>query len=158
MSKPNILLIEDNKDLCNLLKIGLCKVCELESVSTLAEGVARAKSNPPTLILLDLNLPDSSGEATINAVQEACPRIPFIVISGSGDSRTAILSGAQDYIDKTAKLSFRSYWSKIANSIVRHKVRPTYQPLLDALKTSVEILDELRGLAAEPDSWTRDRS
>ena len=75
------------------------------------------------VVLLDLNLPDSSGLETLSAVFETCEAIPVIVLTGVRDSDTgieAISRGAQEYLvkdDVTSPLLVRT----IAHAIERHQ-------------------------------------
>ena len=58
----------------------------------------------PEVILLDLNISDSSGIETFEKVNERFPLAAIIVLSGMDDEELALLSvkkGAQDYILKT---------------------------------------------------------
>jgi signal transduction histidine kinase len=60
-------------------------------------------TDTPDAVLLDLNLPDSDGLATVEAVVEEAPGVPVVVVTGRvGDDlgRQAIQRGAQDYLRK----------------------------------------------------------
>jgi CheY-like chemotaxis protein len=70
-----------------------------------AEGIAAATDSPPDLVLLDLNLPDLSGELVLQRLR-ADPRtraIPVIVVSADATptqiERLRAL-GAADYVTK----------------------------------------------------------
>ena len=57
----------------------------------------------PQIILLDLNLPDSTGVQTVKTVREAAPDVPIVVLTGLNDSRAAagsLHAGAEDYLVK----------------------------------------------------------
>ncbi|HKC67179.1 MAG TPA: response regulator, partial [Bacteroidia bacterium] len=62
MSKPEILIIDDEPQIRKLLEITLesndYKVLQAE---TGKEGILLAANHPPELILLDIGLPDKSG-------------------------------------------------------------------------------------------------
>ena len=53
------------------------------------EGLAKAEFKRPDLILLDLNMPDLSGDRMLKEIQRhpATAGIPVIVISGSNEAR-----------------------------------------------------------------------
>ena len=54
-------------------------------------------------LVLDMNLPDSSGVSKVRSIGEAFPELPIIVLTGEGDNNLAIDSlkhGAQDYLSK----------------------------------------------------------
>ena len=70
---------------------------------TLAEARYILTSRRIQAVLLDLNLPDSSGLDTVSAITAACPNLPIVVISGLEDEDIAIQAlskGAQEYIFK----------------------------------------------------------
>ena len=55
--------------------------------------------------LVELNLPDAQGLATLAALHEASPGLPIVVLTTIGDEDvaiTAIQQGAEDYLVKEA--------------------------------------------------------
>ncbi len=55
------------------------------------------------VVLLDMSLPDSSGQVTFLTVSKAAPQVPVVVLSGIGDVSLAleiVQNGAQDYLVK----------------------------------------------------------
>ena len=86
---------------------------ELDHVHSLREALEYLKTNSTTVVLLDMNLPDSSGLKTVNALQEANPDLPLVVLSGQDDEKFAIEilnHGVQDYLVK---------WEGNARTILR---------------------------------------
>lgn len=70
-----------------------------------SSGLERARDYPPDLILLDLNLPDLSGEDVVNRLRRdpALRGVPVLVLSG--DAMPASVErmrqlGVRDYITK----------------------------------------------------------
>lgn len=100
----DILIIDDEKDLCSLLSDALCRRgYRVAAANTSKEGLACLKKAPPDLVLLDLKLPDSDGINVLSAIQRMYPRTVVIIISayGSEEKRDAALSkGAYGFIDK----------------------------------------------------------
>ena len=77
----------------------------IETADTLECGRTALEhaSEPFDLVLLDLNLPDSSGLETLNAVLEVAKATPVVVLTGTNDAkigREAVERGAQDYLMK----------------------------------------------------------
>ena len=76
----------------------------LRWAQTLGDAIAQlGREVLPDCVLMDLHLPDASGIAAVQELQQACPPSGVIVLTGLSESRTAIaavLGGAQDYLVK----------------------------------------------------------
>ena len=101
-----ILIIDDNamnrKLFCFLLKKAGHVVFEAEDGR---QGVERAKTVIPTLILMDIQMPDMDGIAALKAIREneATSNIPVIAITSyamKGDRERFLSEGFVDYISK----------------------------------------------------------
>lgn len=96
----NILIVEDDKDIHNLIKEVLTKenYKPIDAYSG-TEAILLIEKEKIDLILLDLMLPGLNGEEVIQKVKG----IPIIVISAktsTEDKVNVLLSGANDYITK----------------------------------------------------------
>jgi|GEM_PF-502526 len=100
------------------------------------------------VVLLDLNLPDSTGLDTLTAVMDCEPVVPVIVLTGVRDNTTgieAVSRGAQEYLvkdDVTAPLLVRT----IAHAMERHQQqleRERRQAELKALNRLSQIGQEI---------------
>ncbi len=108
MSEPpkRVLLIEDNPGDADLIRMRLIESknpVEVKRVERLAEGLDSLEHEVPTLVLLDLNLPDSRGAETFRRVLAKAPQVPVVVLSGEDDEGLAIKAlhqGVQDYLVK----------------------------------------------------------
>lgn len=105
-----ILLVEDNEMnrdmLCRRLQKRSYEV--IEAVHGL-EAIAKARSDAPDLILMDMDLPEIDGwEATRRLkAEEATRAIPVIALTAhamSGDREKALQAGADDYDTKPIDL------------------------------------------------------
>ncbi|MGC1371532.1 MAG: hybrid sensor histidine kinase/response regulator [Candidatus Sulfotelmatobacter sp.] len=102
----NVLLIEDNPGDADLVRLRLVEgqnPVKVNCVSRLADGLASLTAETPSVVLLDLNLPDSRGAETFRRVMEHSPNVPVVVLSGQDDEALAIKAvhqGVQDYIVK----------------------------------------------------------
>jgi two-component system, cell cycle sensor histidine kinase and response regulator CckA len=103
----NVLLVEDNPVDARLITALLrapSVALRCGHVTRLAEALDRLKtSEPPDVILLDLNLEDSCGYETFACMRQAAPHAAILVLSGSDDEELAIRTvreGAQDYLVK----------------------------------------------------------
>ena len=113
----NVLLVEDDANdaalLRSLLKRQRRAAIELEHVSSLKTALEQLACGAPDIVLLDLNLPDSSGLESVQKIQAANSDVPIVVLSGQDDEEFAIEilnHGVQDYLVK---------WEGNAHTILR---------------------------------------
>ena len=110
-SSTHVLLIEDNPGDADLVRLRLVEsnpTIDVNCVSRLADGLTSLKQASPSLVLLDLNLPDSQGAETFRKVLEKAPGVPVVILSGQDDQGLAIKAlhqGAQDYLVKSGLTS-----------------------------------------------------
>ncbi|HWY21697.1 MAG TPA: hybrid sensor histidine kinase/response regulator [Candidatus Acidoferrum sp.] len=102
----SVLLIEDNPGDADLVRLRLVEGqadVKVNCVNRLSDGLASLTRETPTLVLLDLNLPDSHGAETFRRVMEHAPSVPVVVLSGQDDevlAMKAVHHGVQDYLVK----------------------------------------------------------
>jgi diguanylate cyclase (GGDEF)-like protein len=139
-----IVLIEDDYGDAELVRAYLEVASDhaflLDHAPLLAEGVGILTGGETDVVLLDLNLPDSTGLSTFTTLRARFPDIPIIVLSGLDDreiSTMAVREGAQDFIVKGA-FDGRSLLRAIHHAIERHQL---YRKLAGAA-----LADELTGL------------
>src|SRR3978361_1706493 len=71
---------------------------------TVADAVPLIRQLDPDVVLLDVHLPDGSGDAIINAVAPERPGVKFLALSVSDaaeDVIAVIRAGARGYVTKT---------------------------------------------------------
>ena len=108
MTHPSshVLLIEDNPGDADLVRLRLVEsnpAVDVACVNRLADGLESLKRESPSLVLLDLNLPDSQGAETFRKILEKAPDVPVVILSGQDDQGLAIKAlhqGVQDYLVK----------------------------------------------------------
>jgi CheY-like chemotaxis protein len=82
MSRPKVLLVEDNSDVRRLFAIGLNqRGFEVKLAANGAEAVERIQAERPDVILLDWLMPLMNGGQVLQHLQDGEP-IQVIVISG----------------------------------------------------------------------------
>lgn len=99
-----ILIVEDEIGLQKFLKELL--VNNDYSITTVSDGIAALNTIlriPPDLVILDLGLPNMSGEAVLTELRKKYPDLPVIILTAK-DSTTDIIRGldigADDYMTK----------------------------------------------------------
>ncbi len=100
----SILVIEDEPDLRNGLKHNLeLENYVVDTAATGTEGLAKAKSLEPSLILLDLMLPELSGLEVLRQLRDEGNVTPVIILSAKGQDHEKVEGlelGADDYVSK----------------------------------------------------------
>jgi len=104
----HVLLIEDNPGDADLVRLRLEEgksAVDVNYAGKLSDGLASLAKNAPSVVLLDLNLPDSRGAETFRKVLEMAPTVPIVILSGQDDeglAMNALQQGVQDYLVKGA--------------------------------------------------------
>jgi CheY-like chemotaxis protein len=103
MTSADILVVEDDGATRDLLRMSL----ELEgyTVSLAANGVEgwqRLRSSPPSLVLLDIMMPEMDGGELLGLIRgdPELSRLPVIVISAFGAMTSITSSRAEEYVPK----------------------------------------------------------
>lgn len=105
-SHTRVLLIEDNPGDADLVRLRLVEGdsgVDVNCVNRLSDGLASMELNAPSVVLLELNLPDSHGADTFRKVLEKMPDVPVVILSGQDDEALAMKAlhqGVQDYLVK----------------------------------------------------------
>jgi DNA-binding response OmpR family regulator len=78
---------------------------DFSGAATGAEGLAAARADRPDLILLDLQLPDQTGEDVLRALraEPALRAVPIVMLSAQASRDTVrrlLEAGADDYLTK----------------------------------------------------------
>jgi DNA-binding response OmpR family regulator len=98
-----VLLIDDEESARDLTTRALARLgFHVRTASTARDGLAMADSLKPSLILLDINLPDMSGWDVLKMLYERALDIPVIVHSVDDDRKHALDAGACEHLLKPA--------------------------------------------------------
>jgi diguanylate cyclase (GGDEF)-like protein len=102
---------------------------KLSRAGTLGMAIQVCHNNRVDLILLDLNLPDSTGLQTLENLDGLFPQVPIIVLTGLNDAELTMQSvqhGAQDYVTKeecTSQLLTRAIYYAIERKRIEAKLK-----------------------------------
>ncbi|MGB8834223.1 MAG: response regulator, partial [Candidatus Sulfotelmatobacter sp.] len=122
-----VLVVDDNAADRNLVRLSLLaapRAYNLECAARLSEGLEMLGKQPPDVVLLDLDLPDSQGTETIQRVVSQAPQVPVLVLTGTADDSialAAVRTGAQDYIVK-GQINSGALTRALHYAIERHQV------------------------------------
>ena len=98
-----LLIVEDNQRLADRIKERLDKHHLVDVANTGEEGLQRALSVDYAVIVLDLGLPDITGDVVCERLRAAKIYIPILILTGNDDKATLVQlleSGADDYMTK----------------------------------------------------------
>jgi two-component system, NtrC family, response regulator len=112
MSKPKLLIVEDDEGLCSQYRWAF-PACDLLIAHNRAQGVTAAQKERPPVAIIDLGLPPdpdgvSEGFATLEALHRQVPDTKVIVATSHGDrghALRAIGSGAYDFCEKPTDIA-----------------------------------------------------
>ena len=108
MSKPRILIVDDEPDLVELIELTLSRM-DLPSAAayTLTDARRQLQSGGFELCLCDMRLPDGDGLDLLEWAQQHTPTLPLAIITAHGNVETAVRalkSGAFDFVSKPLDL------------------------------------------------------
>ncbi|MFV1884082.1 MAG: response regulator [Balneola sp.] len=116
MAKKTILVVDDEKDLLDLIEYNLKKEgFEVLRAENGEQGIAIAKESKPDLVLLDIMMPKMDGLEAVEIMRkdDDLKRMPIIFLTARSDEKTEVEGlnkGGDDYITKpisTTKLISR---------------------------------------------------
>ncbi|WP_205508433.1 response regulator transcription factor [Longitalea arenae] len=107
-NKPSILLVEDEENLHEALKLNLeLEGYEITSAFTGSEALQKIHSEYFDLIILDVMLPDVDGISITETIRVQNNQVPILILSAKNTSSDRVLGlkkGADDYLTKPFNL------------------------------------------------------
>ncbi|MEL7211092.1 MAG: response regulator transcription factor [Pseudomonadota bacterium] len=101
------LVIDDHPMFCDALELTLGSICDfsaIKSTNSIAEATALIEENaPPSLVVLDLNLPDVKGFDGLTRILALVSTCPLVVVSSVTDNKvitSALKIGASGFVPK----------------------------------------------------------
>lgn len=135
----------------------------LHHANSLSESIAYLEAGRYDLILVDLNLPDSSGFESFNRIRGAAQEAAIIVLTGNKDEQLAIealRAGAQDYLIKGALLG-NPLATAIRFAIERNRIAKELERRMEEIAAGEERIrsvieaNEDAVLIIDSDRWIR---
>jgi DNA-binding NtrC family response regulator len=100
----HVLIIDDERPVLMTLEALLKRHgYQVDTAPTAAQGLKALKSKPPTLVLLDLRLPDADGLEMLERIKTELPQVQVIILTAHDSLHNAIESikrGAYHFISK----------------------------------------------------------
>lgn len=160
---PKVLVIEDDQDIANLIKINLRDInCEADTVFNGIDGLYHAVNHHYDIIILDIMLPSMDGMEVCQRIREEKVTTPIIMLTSKSEEIDKVLGlnlGADDYMTKP--FSVRELMARIKARLRRASLNQeadalppvetyTYHGLtLDPVKHKVTLADQVVELTAK---------
>jgi len=142
MEKPNILIIDDEKGICDFFQKVLTK--EGYKVSTALNGqrgLSIVNTKKPELVLLDLKMKGMDGVEVLRQIKRIDKNIVVIMLTAYGTMETARMAmrlGAFDYLTKPFDLEY-------VKAVIKDGLRLTLRGVVTEFKKSKAV----RGVVQE---------
>ncbi len=129
MTKPTVLIVDDEPDLLELVSLTLSRM-SMETRTAADVGTAQKllKGGHFDLCLTDMRLPDGDGLDLVGWIQEHRPQVPVAVITAHGNVESAVRAlklGAFDFVSKPLDLGVLR---KLVGSAIRLGTRADGAP------------------------------
>ena len=125
MSKPTVLIVDDEPDLLELVSLTLSRMSmETRTASDVGTAQRLLKGAHFDLCLTDMRLPDGDGLDLVGWIQQNHPQVPVAVITAHGNVESAVRAlklGAFDFVSKPLDLGVLR---KLVGSAIRLGTRP----------------------------------
>ena len=121
-SKQKILLIDDDKTLCEVLGEEL----EQENYNVSCtfsgkEGLSRLALDTYNLVILDYNMPEMDGYEVLVQVKKTFPTLPVMIITGDADielQKKFVDMGANEFVKKP--FEFEEFLTRVRQCILKY--------------------------------------
>ena len=104
MAKSKILIVDDDCDMRWAIRTILADAgFEVEESDGGGTALIQAAEDPPAVVLLDMQMPDLSGDVVLRTLKRLEPRLPIIIVTAHGTipaAISAIRDGAFEYVTK----------------------------------------------------------
>jgi len=128
MEKAQALIIDDEKDILELLEITLNRMnIETDTADTIKSAQTLLKEKEFNICLTDMRLPDGDGLSLLQSIQKTLPKLPVIVITAHGSTDIAVKAmkhGAFDFLSKPVDLI-------VLRQLVSNALKASFSPKQD---------------------------
>jgi DNA-binding NtrC family response regulator len=104
MADVKILLVDDEENILNIFRMVLeSNGYKVDTASTAAEALEKARSTTYQVCLLDINLPDMHGTELLKLMQQVDPSMKKLMVTGDWSPRDVELArknGADEFVAK----------------------------------------------------------
>ncbi|EGJ22770.1 two component transcriptional regulator [Cereibacter sphaeroides WS8N] len=134
-----ILIVDDEPPIRRFLRVALeAEGHRVTEAASVREGTDRAALDAPTLVILDLGLPDGDGIEVLRTVR-GWSQVPVIVLSVRSDEAgkvAALDAGAQDYVTKPFATS--EFLARI-RALLRDRSGPAAPSVISVAELEIDL-------------------
>ncbi len=146
VTQPRILIVDDEKNMCELIETDLrLKGIQSDWFTSAAEAMEAIHHLDYDVVLTDVRMPGTTGLQLCKQITETRPDIPVIVMTAFGTLETAIAamrSGAYDFITKPIEMDLLSITLRRA---IEHQRLTRQVRLLESSQESATAFGEVLG-------------
>lgn len=145
MAEPTILIVEDEADLANLLKVSLLKegYKQIHTADSIEKAWISFQQTTPDIVLLDVMLPDGEGYDLCRRIREVS-HIPVLFLSAKNEEIDKILGlaiGGDDYITKPFSPKEVAYRVKAQLRRAGYQIQETPLPVAKVIQVGPFVLN-----------------
>ena len=144
MSNETILIIDDEESVRkSLADVMRDEGYEVVTAGSGREGLDNVQDSQPSLVLLDIAMPEMDGIETLRRIREMRPDLPVIMVTGHGTIETAVKTtkmGAYDFLVKPPELAHLTLVVK--HGLEEHRLREENETLKRSMERKCEIVGE----------------
>ncbi len=140
-SKYRILVVDDEEDIADLIKVNLEN--EGYNVDVCYNGLEvlpRIERNQPNLVILDLMLPGIGGMDLCKKIKESYPRLPVLMVTAKTGETDVVLGlelGADDYIKKP--FSVRELTARVRTAFRRSELHDELDKMVSITSGKIHL-------------------
>ncbi|WP_353183241.1 response regulator transcription factor [Bosea sp. (in: a-proteobacteria)] len=144
-SAVKVLVVDDEPAIRRLLRVGLStEGYAIREAETAREAIAVVAQERPDLIILDLGLPDMSGQELLRLWRTEALALPIVILSSRTDEAgivDALENGADDYVTKPFGMKELAARLRVA---LRHKLQQQGEkPIFQTGELAVDLVKRI---------------
>ncbi len=142
MKKTEVLVVDDERDTCDLLEMTLSRQgMQVTTCTTATDALEKVASHDFDVVLSDLTMPDVSGLELCERILALRPDVPVVLITGHGSLETAmgaIRAGAYDFVTKP--IESKTLGMVVARAVQHRRLREQIKQLRAANNANASII------------------
>jgi len=148
MSEPAALIVDDERDIRELLSITLGRMgLRVDAAANVAQAKACLAQTRYTLCFTDMMLPDGSGQDIVEWIADNYPQTPVAMITAHGSIDVAVAAlkaGAFDFVSKPVDISILRRLVQAASKLAEEKNSDAPKTDASRLLGDSQVITQLR--------------